>query len=278
MTRAAVASSLVGLGHVRVLAEDLDHPESVAVAPDGAIYCGGEAGQLWRLEPGEPTRAEQVAALGGFLLGLAVLEDGDVVVADITARELRRVDPRSGRWDTWCASADGAPLGVPNSPLRRDDGSILLSDDVDLDPEADHGRLLVVPPGGGDARRLDVGPFRFPNQLAAGPDDDVYVVESFRPGVAIVRDGSVRATLPLPGTVPDGVAVDAAGALAVGCYQPNRLLRVELDGTTTVVLDDPLGMRLLSPTGLAFRGDDLIIASCFGSQVLALHWPWGGTP
>jgi hypothetical protein len=37
MTRAAVASSLVGLGDVRVLAEDLDHPESVAVGAARAM-------------------------------------------------------------------------------------------------------------------------------------------------------------------------------------------------------------------------------------------------
>jgi gluconolactonase len=276
VTTPAAVSPVAALADLRVLAEDLDHPESVAVAPDGAIYAGGEAGQLWRLEPGEPTTAVQVADLGGFLLGLAVLEGGDVVVADITARELRRVDPASGRWETWCASADGEPLGVPNTPLVRHDGTLLLTDDVTLDPDAEHGRLLEVPADGGDARRLDVGPFRFPNQLAAGPGDDLYVVESFRPGVAVVRAGAVVETLGLPGTVPDGVAVDRGGALAVGCYQPNRLLRLELDGTTTVVLDDPLGTRLLSPTGLAFRGEDLIMASCFGSQVLALRWPWGG--
>ena len=29
----------------------LDHPEGVAVHPDGSVWCGGEAGQVYRIPP-----------------------------------------------------------------------------------------------------------------------------------------------------------------------------------------------------------------------------------
>jgi hypothetical protein len=32
-----------------VFAEGLDHPECVAVHPDGSVWCGGEAGQIYRI-------------------------------------------------------------------------------------------------------------------------------------------------------------------------------------------------------------------------------------
>ena len=37
----------------------LDHPEGVAVAADGSVWCGGERGQIFRIEP-DGSRLEQV--------------------------------------------------------------------------------------------------------------------------------------------------------------------------------------------------------------------------
>ena len=43
-----------------VFAEGLDHPEGLAVHPDGSIWCGGEAGQIYRIGP-MGTKVEEVA-------------------------------------------------------------------------------------------------------------------------------------------------------------------------------------------------------------------------
>ncbi len=57
---------------LRTLANGLDHPEGVCWSPAaGAVYAGGEAGQLYRFDlDGGPV--ETVATVpDGFLLGLA---------------------------------------------------------------------------------------------------------------------------------------------------------------------------------------------------------------
>ena len=43
----------------------LDHPEGLAVHPDGSIWCGGERGQIFRVEP-DGGGMTQVASTDGF--------------------------------------------------------------------------------------------------------------------------------------------------------------------------------------------------------------------
>ena len=45
------------LAKATVFAEGLDHPECVAVHPDGTIWAGGEAGQIYRISSEERQRA-----------------------------------------------------------------------------------------------------------------------------------------------------------------------------------------------------------------------------
>ena len=41
--------SRLSLSEFSVLTDGLDHPEGVAWGPDGHIYAGGEAGQVYRI-------------------------------------------------------------------------------------------------------------------------------------------------------------------------------------------------------------------------------------
>jgi gluconolactonase len=65
-------------------------------------------------------------------------------------------------------------------------------------------------------------------------------------------------------TVPDGIAFDDKGALYVACYRPDRVYRLGPDGALETVADDPLGLKLNTPTNVAFVGpalDRLAIAN-----------------
>ncbi len=87
------AKPLVGQG-LRTVADGLDHPEGVCWSPaEGAVYAGGEAGQLYRfdLDGGRP---ETVATVpGGFLLGLALDAAGNVYACDPNSGHVQRIAP-----------------------------------------------------------------------------------------------------------------------------------------------------------------------------------------
>src|SRR5215203_1171138 len=59
----------------------LDHPEGLAVAWDGSVWCGGELGQVYRIGP-DGSSIEQVASTGGCCLGMAFDAEGRLYVSD----------------------------------------------------------------------------------------------------------------------------------------------------------------------------------------------------
>jgi sugar lactone lactonase YvrE len=90
----------------------------------------------------------------------------------------------------------------------------------------------------------------------------LYLVESGWPGVVSfdLRGGAVgprHEWLPLPGTVPDGLAFDVDGSLYIACWRPDRVYRCRADGTLEIYLDDPTAEYMNSPTNLCFGGREL---------------------
>ncbi len=63
--------ALLAGNDISVYVDGLDHPEGVAWGLDGYIYAGGEAGQLYRIDPRDP-KPDIIALTGGFILGLAL--------------------------------------------------------------------------------------------------------------------------------------------------------------------------------------------------------------
>jgi gluconolactonase len=254
------------VGHrLRVLANGLDHPEGVCWCPAaGAVYAGGEAGQLYRFGlDGGP--AETVATVaGGFLLGLAADAAGNVYACDANAGHVLRISP-GGEVETY-----GDRIGYPNFPVFDGDGNLWVSDSGAWD-EVSGGLVRIAPDG--TTERVG-GPFRFANGLAIS-GDHLYMVESQMPGVVRMplAGGAFESVVELPRTVPDGLAFDASGGLWIGCYQPNRIYRLSPDSDLEVVVDDWTGEYVMTPTNLAFAGDDLdvlVLASLCGWAVKAI--------
>ena len=55
----------------KVFVDGLDHPECVAWGPDGYVYAGGEAGQVYRIDFASGA-CQQIGTTGGFTLGVTL--------------------------------------------------------------------------------------------------------------------------------------------------------------------------------------------------------------
>ena len=267
---------------VRAVAGGIDHPEAVAWHA-GHLYCGTESGDLLRIDP--TTGSVEVAARpGGFLLGLAFDGAGNCIACDAAGGRLVRIAP-DGSSETLLDSVAGRKLASPNFIAYASDGTMWVTESGS-GWAADDGYLFCIPPGG-EAEVTDTGCNRFPNGLALSPDESrLYVVESRLPGITsyLLDTGSLGARqemLTLPGTVPDGLAVDAEGALYIGCWRPDRVYRLSPSGSLDIYLDDYTGEFMPTPTNLAFGGDDmrtLYLAALSGWSVNAIECEVPGHP
>lgn len=252
----------------RVLTEDLDHPEDCVWDPaSGRIYAGGEAGQIYAVSlNGE---VEQIADSDGGILGLAVDAVGVIYACDEGRSEVLRVDPASGCVEVYSSGSDDRAMIEPNYCCFDAAGSLYVTDSSDW--EEQNGVIYRIAPGGETAVWTRALP-RYPNGCCLSSDGSwLYVVESSWPGVWRVRVGAGGEAgepqpvveLP-PNTVPDGIAFDAAGALYIACYRPDLIYRLAPGGDLAVLAADPLGLKLNTPTNIAFAGaalDELVVAN-----------------
>jgi sugar lactone lactonase YvrE len=264
-----MSGAMRGIGQPRMFFDGifstprLDHPECVAVHPDGSVWCGGEAGQIFRVAA-DGSGVELVATTGGFILGIAFSPGYDSLYAcDIAARALFRVPVTGGEPELFADGAAGHRFVNPNYIAIDRDGRLLVSDSHQ--PGQPGPSLYAFDASGKGSVWYD-GPLSFANGLAYD-GSALYVAESFLPGISKIEiraDGSAgqRSVLAmLPGTVPDGLAFGPDGRLYVGCYEPSQVLRLEPDSTVTVITHDPTAHLLCHPTNLTFRGSTLLTAN-----------------
>src|SRR6478736_5240925 len=69
----------------------LQHPEGVAVAFDGSVWCSSENGQIMRIAP-DGSAIEEIASTGGFTLGLAFDGERALFACDSRHRAVFRLD------------------------------------------------------------------------------------------------------------------------------------------------------------------------------------------
>jgi sugar lactone lactonase YvrE len=282
-----VTPVLVSADRVRVLFDgtttepQLDHPEGIAVHPDGSIWCGGERGQIFRLPP-DGSRIEQVASTDGFCLGMAFDADANLFVCDLKHAAVFRIDGATSAVERFADGVPGHPIAIPNYPAFDGQGRLFVSDS--------HG-FRVPGPGVFRFERDGSGELwwgedvDFANGLAVAPDGRwLYVVEMFAHGVfriPILEDGSAgpREQVATLGTaLPDGLAFGADGDLYVGCYEPSQVLRVTPDGRVETVYHDVEAHMLAHPTNLAFAGTTLLTTNLGRWHLTAIDLGVEGVP
>ena len=242
----------------------LDHPEGVAVDRDGNVWCGGERGQIYRLDT-DGERLEEVASTGGFCLGMAFDASGDLFVCDMKHAGVFRLEVSTGRVERFCDGAPDRPFAIPNFPAFDREGRLYVSDSHAFRVPGP-GIFRVEPDGVAGlwwGEDLD-----FANGLALSPDGGwLYVVETFASRVSRIRIAEDRSAgerevfVTLGDAYPDGLAFDAEGNLYVGCYEPSQILRVSPEREVRLVYREISAHTLAHPTNLAFRGTTLFSAN-----------------
>jgi gluconolactonase len=244
----------------RVFTEGLDHPECVAVHPDGSVWCGGEAGQIYRIDP-SGKKFEQLASTGGFVLGIAFSPDLNwLAICDTGRKALLRMDLRSCAIQVLADSIETWRLNIPNYPVFTRAGDLYFSESGAFGKTL--GRIFRITRN----RQVEFwagGDLAFANGLALDNDEKyLYVVESFLPGICrypILPDGSAgprELFVDNLSEVPDGLAFDRSGNLYCSCYAPSRIYRIGQDRKTEVFVEDPTCHDLSNCTNIAFGGPD----------------------
>ena len=275
----------IDVKQIGVLADDMDHPEGVAVAPDGTVWCGGEAGQIYRIDPAKG-RAEQVAGTGGFVLGIAFAPDGSwMAICDPKNRAVMRMDTVTMRVDTLAETVGDTHLETPNYPVFGSDGTLYVSDSGSFEQAT--GRVYAFDADG--RGWLWAGSeLTFANGMTLDANESyLYVVESFLPSICRFRirpDGSAGPRELFTNEVvhvPDGLAFDIEGNLYCPCYAPSRIYKIDPKRRTSILVEDILCHAISNCTNVAFGGPEfktLYIANLGRWHIAQLELPVPGLP
>ena len=258
----------------------LQNPEGVAVDAAGSVWCGGAAGQIYRID-GDGSSIEQVATTDGFVLGLAFDRQGLLYLCDIAASTVFRFDPASGALTDLPVYLGNRRMVHPNFPVvDHDRGRLLVSD----------SNLHHVPGGGVWSVDLESGlaelwygePLDFANGMALNRKRDaLYVLESWGGRVIcipILADGRAGAAEVVGDQIPgvgDGLAVDTEGRVYIACYAPSTILRVTEDVANRyeVIAVDEIHQTLCHPTNIAFVPGHMITANLGGRHLTSIPLP-----
>lgn len=267
--------------NIQYVATDLDHPEGLNFGPDGMLYAGGEAGQVYRIDPQTGTVDHYATAEGFLILGVTLDGDGNLYGCHVGRREVVKVTP-GGNVGVYSTGVPGRELVNPNYTVFDSRGNLYFTDSGDYFKPT--GSLLVVRPDG-TTELVHEGPLAFPNGVAIDPaEEHLYVARSTGPDIVRfpLHGGSPtqepEVCVRLPGVVPDGMAFDERGRMVIGCYVPDRILLADVDGAVEVLMDDPSAELLNRPTNVALRDGKVYFANLGGWHVGAFAFDAGPMP
>jgi gluconolactonase len=269
-----------------VLAEGLDFPEGpVWLGPERVAFTQirGQCISLW-----ERGHVSRVAGTGGGANGATLGPDGALYVANNGGLSLGHEgrwlapEPIPGRIQRVTLAgevrdvATNLPGKAPNRPndlCFGRDGLLYYTDPHNWEDLANLGpgrvarttldgrvELLAEVPG-------------FPNGIAFGPDDRLYVAQSVTQTILVMeaRPGAVPAPYcTLPAGFPDGFCYDAAGRLYAAGSLGDVLVVFEPDGRLRETIDMGKGSE---PTNCCLGDGRLYVTLAGAGQLVALDMP-----
>ena len=214
-------------------------PEAPRWFRDAFYFCDIDAGTIYRL--GANGAATAIYVHGSPVSGWVRLDDGSLLV--VAGLERRVVSVREGVATTF-ADATGLIGWALNDLLRAPDGHLYVGG-VDFNLFADPSKagqpspLLHVAPDG----RVTIATrnIAFPNGMTILPSGELLVADSLTGELlAFTRqaDGTLtdrRVWAAAPGEMPDGISLDAEGAVWVASH--HRVLRVREGGEISDVVE-----------------------------------------
>jgi sugar lactone lactonase YvrE len=216
-------------------------------------------------------RTEVVATVeGDEPSGIGWLPDGRMLVVSMQRRKLLRLE--QGRF---VEAADLSALAAFNCNDMVVDGRGRayvgnLGSDVNHGAALVPAALILVPPGG--APRVAARDLHVPNGCVITPDGGTLIIaESFGQRLSafgIEADGSLadrRVWAELPGSVPDGICLDAEGGVWVASPLAGEVLRVREGGEVTHRI--ALGRLVLAPMLGGPDGRTLFVLSAESAEV-----------
>lgn len=242
------------------------HPEGVAIARDGSVWCGSELGDIYRLEP-DGSSLEVRASTGGFILGMAFDVHDRLYACDMLHRTVVRFTPSTGELETFATGDDTQKMKNPNWPvIDVRNNCLYVSDSYDQHEPGPGIWRFDLDSGKGEMWYGD--PLHFANGMALSADGDTLLVaETFSHRVSRIpidsngQAGPRSTVVELGDALPDGLALDELGNLFISCYEPSQIFRYDAQGNLDMFLHDPTAHILCHPTNCAFRDDQLFIAN-----------------
>jgi gluconolactonase len=263
-----------------VFATGVDHSECIAFDRSGMLWAGGEAGQIYRIDP--DGQVETVATLGGFCGGLAFSPAHDLFVCN-PSLGIVRVSP-NGVSSVFATHAGSHKLVCPNFGLFDAAGNYYVTDSGQWQKR--NGALIRFTADGGS--EILAAPLGYANGLALSADGKrLFMVESDTNSVfrfSLDADGTIGPAELFAnncGRLPDGLALDAMGNLYVCCYASDEIWRISPLRIKTLFAWDQWAIRLGSPTNMAFGGknfDELYVANLARTTITRAKIGYKGQP
>ncbi len=208
-------------GVLHTMAE-IECPSGLGFLPDGTLLVTSmNRRTLFRVREGRAVDAVDLSAFGSVLNDMVVLPDGRAYV------------------DCYRRGPAFTPLAGPNSEPQADAADVerYYVNGLGMSPSLRGDIALVT--ADGRARRV-AEDINYPNGLAVTPDCGTLIVsvshECKLIAFDITADGGLtrpRIWAELPGRHPDGICIDAEGAVWVACVATSSFLRVLEGGRIT---------------------------------------------